>query len=83
MNTSMSRYLPDGLFIVVCKHGYYGHWTLPLPDFHVWGYMKNIVHEHKVNRRQELHHQMFIAARYTNDPDVLHEVTIILNFQYL
>jgi hypothetical protein len=45
--------------------------------------MKNMGNEHKENTREELHHQIFNAARCMNDPDVLHKVQIILNFKYL
>jgi hypothetical protein len=35
--------------------------NLTLLDFHVSGYMKNIVYECKVNRREELLHLTFYA----------------------
>jgi hypothetical protein len=31
--------------------------------------MKNMVYEGRVNRREELLHRIFIAARHINDPD--------------
>jgi hypothetical protein len=39
--------------------------------FHAWGYKKNMANEHKVNRREKLHHRIFDAARCMSDPDAL------------
>jgi hypothetical protein len=77
----MSRYLTNGLDVVVRRIGHCSHQTSLLPDLHVWGYMKYMVYEHKVNRRKE-HHPIFDAARCMNDPHVLCKVQIILNFIY-
>ena len=36
-------------------------------DYHVWGYMKAMVYEEKVNTREELVHQILSAARSINN----------------
>jgi hypothetical protein len=77
----LSRALTDGLVLVVRRIGHCGYQTLLPLDCHVWGFMKNVAYEHKVNRREELHYQIFYAARWMNDPDVVHKVQIILNFK--
>ena len=35
-------------------------------DYHVWGYMKAMVYEHKVNTREELLQRILSAARSIN-----------------
>jgi hypothetical protein len=53
-------------------------------DFRVWGCMKNMVYECKVNRRDKLLHWIFDAERHKNDPDVPLKVQILnFNFQKL
>jgi hypothetical protein len=59
-------------------HGHLQNWPLlsldlNLLDFHVWDYIKNMVYECKVNRREELLHRIFYAKRCMNDPDVPHQ----------
>jgi hypothetical protein len=44
-------------------------------DYHVWGYMKAMVYEQKVNMREELVHQILSAARSINNAAVLCKVT--------
>jgi hypothetical protein len=76
----MNSSLTNGLVVVICRIGQHGHRTsLPL-DFHVWGYMKNMVSECKVNRREELY-KIFDAERHMNDPDVPLKVQIIPNLK--
>jgi hypothetical protein len=62
LSTWMSRYLTDGLVVVVHRIGHCSHQTSLSLDFLVWGYLKNMVCEHKVNRRGERHHYIFYAA---------------------
>ena len=44
-------------------------------DYHVWGYMKAMVYEQKVNTREELVHRILSAARSINNAAVLRKVT--------
>jgi hypothetical protein len=78
----MSSSLTDGLVVVVRRIGHCSHPTSLPVDFQVRGYMKNMVYERKVNRREELHYRIFDAARSRNDPEVLRKVRIILNFKH-
>jgi hypothetical protein len=39
-------------------------------------YMRNMVYECKVNRRGEVYHQIFIAARCMNGPGALYKIQI-------
>jgi hypothetical protein len=46
-------------------------WPLRSPDLTVLDFHeKNVLYQRKVNRREELHHRNFDAARHMNDPDV-------------
>jgi hypothetical protein len=65
MNNSMT----DESAMVVCTNG-----TLCLIDFHMWGYIKNMVYEQNVGTRDELLQQIFDAARCVNDITVLCKV---------
>jgi hypothetical protein len=78
----MSRSLPDGLVVVVCKTGHCGHRTSLPQNFNAWGFTKKMVRERKVNGREELHERIFDAARRKNDPDVVRKVKNILNFKH-
>jgi hypothetical protein len=49
--------------------------------FHVWCYMREIVYDCKVNRREVPHNWISHAARHMNGPNVLHKVEIVLNFK--
>src|SRR5215468_240010 len=56
------------------------NWPPRLPDlnpldYHVWGYMKAMVYEHKVNTIEELLHRILSAARSINSGAVLCKVT--------
>ena len=44
-------------------------------DYHMWGYMKAMVYEHKVNTREELLQRILSAARSINNAAVLRKVT--------
>ena len=44
-------------------------------DYHVWGYMKAMVYEHKANMREELHQQILSTARSINNASVPRRVT--------
>jgi hypothetical protein len=44
-------------------------------DYHVWGYMKAVVYEQKVNTREDLVHRILSAARSINNAAVLRKVT--------
>jgi hypothetical protein len=72
-------------------------WAVPWPmDWSWWSaelapavtgphfpcYVKNIAYGCKENRREELHHRIFNAARRMNDPDVLRKIQIIFNLKY-
>jgi hypothetical protein len=83
----MMAYLSEQFPYQCTCHGDLQNWPTRSPDFtlldfHVWGYMKNMVYECKLNRRQELLHQTFYAERCMNDPDVSLKVQIFLNFKY-
>jgi hypothetical protein len=60
----------DGLAMEICRNDQ--HWTpdLILLDFHVWGYIKNMVYECKVNASKKLPHCIFNAEKHMNDTDV-------------
>jgi hypothetical protein len=57
--------MTDGLAVVSAE--------LTQLDFYIWCCMKNVVYECNVNREEPLH-QIFVAARLMNDPDVLCKV---------
>jgi hypothetical protein len=76
----MSSFLTDGLVVVVCRSGCCGDLT-SLPKISM-GYMRNMVCECKINRKEEQQHGVFNTARCMNDCDVLCKVQIILNFEY-
>jgi hypothetical protein len=67
----MSSSLADGFIAVVRRIGHRDHRTSVPLDIHIWGYMKNMVHERKVYRGEVLHLQIFNVARRKNYPDVL------------
>jgi hypothetical protein len=50
--------------------------NLSLLDFCLWGYIENMVYEHKVNITDELLHWIFYAARHVSDTVVLHKVIL-------
>ena len=45
--------------------------------YHVWGYMKVMVCEHKVKTREELLQRILSAARSINNPAVLRKVKVL------
>ena len=44
-------------------------------DYHVWGYMKAMVYEHKVDTREELLQRILRAARSINNAAVFRKFT--------
>jgi len=61
-------------------HGGAQNWPPRSPDlnpldYHVWGYMKDVVYAHKVNTREELLQRILSAARSINNAAVLRRVT--------
>jgi hypothetical protein len=78
----MRRSLTDGLAVVVRRIGHCGHRTSLPQDFHIWGYIKYMIYERKLSRREEIYHRIFDVARRMNDPDVVRKVQIILNLKY-
>ena len=63
--------------------GYAQNWPPRSPDlnpldYHMWGYMKAMVYEQKVNTREELHQRILSAARSINNAAVLRKFTSCL-----
>jgi len=44
-------------------------------DYHVWGYMKAMVYEHKVNTSEKLLQKILSTARSINNTEVFCKVT--------
>jgi len=56
-------------------HGHRGREILPL-DYYIWGHMKTLVYETKVDSRAALHHHIFAVAEHIrNHPDNIASAT--------
>jgi hypothetical protein len=54
----------------------------PVTGPHSSIYMKSMVYDRKVNRREEVHNRIFDAARRMIDTDVLRKIQFMLNLKY-